>query len=100
MTKIIKKRARRKNKLVPNKRIIKDMDFWKPEQFKDYVTISELAMMVERDISWLRLLERLDRIPRASRVQRGQLSIRLWSPAQVEEIKIVLSKMKIGRPRK
>lgn len=78
---------------------MRDLDFLKPERFRDYVTISELSRIVGKDISWLRRLERRGRIPKASRVTRGELEVRLWSPAQVIEIKEILSHMTPGRPR-
>lgn len=77
---------------------MRDVSFWKPERFKDYVTISELSRITNKDISWLRRLERAGRIPQASRVKRGELEIRLWSPAQVEEVKKILATLKPGRP--
>jgi hypothetical protein len=83
--------------LVPYK--MRDVDFLKPARFKDYVTISELSRIVGKDITWLRRLEREGRIPTASRVTRGELEVRLWSPAQVDEIKHILSLMRVGRPK-
>ena len=73
---------------------------FKPPKFKNYLTISELALAVNRNHTWLSRLERAGRIPKAHRVQRGQLSIRLWSPAQVEEIRAIIATHKVGRPRK
>jgi hypothetical protein len=77
----------------------RDVQHMKPDGFQEYVTITELSRIVSKDISHLRRLERADRIPRAHRVQVGQLQVRLWSPEQVEEIKEVLSRMRVGRPR-
>lgn len=74
------------------------MDYMKPEGFKDFMTLSEVAVEVGRDPSWLRKLESDQRIPKAHRVKVGELSVRLWSPNQVEEIKLVLSTLKRGRP--
>jgi hypothetical protein len=70
----------------------------KPPRFKDYFTLSELCVEVGRDPSWIRKLEADGKIPKAKRVQRGKLSIRLWSPAQVDEIDQILSEMRPGRP--
>ena len=78
----------------------RDMHFIKPEGYGDYLTITELSREVNRDISWLRRLERADRIPVAYRIKVGSLSVRLWSPEQVNEIKEVLSQMRVGRPSK
>jgi hypothetical protein len=77
---------------------MRDVSFLKPARFKDYVTISELSRITAKDISWLRRLERAGRIPEASRVKRGELEVRLWSPTQVDEIKEILSRMRVGRP--
>jgi hypothetical protein len=76
----------------------RDLAFLKPHGYEKHVTITELSRIVNKDISWLRQLEREDRIPVAARIQRGELLVRLWSPAQVEEIKQILSRMKPGRP--
>lgn len=81
-----------------HKVITRDMKFLKPKGYEDYLTITEVSRAVDRDISWIRKLEREKRIPVAHRVQAGQLMVRLWSPAQVNEIKEVLSKMRTGRP--
>lgn len=77
----------------------RDVSYLKPKRFQDYVTINELSKLVKKDISWLRYLERVGRIPKASRVKRGQLEVRLWSPRQVEEIKAILATHQVGRPR-
>jgi hypothetical protein len=79
---------------------MRDVSFLKPDKFQDYLTLTELSREVNRDTSWLKQLEREGRIPEAARVPRGELSVRLWSPAQVDEIKTILSKMKPGRPKK
>lgn len=78
----------------------RDMSYLKPPKFRNHVTITELSRIVKRDISRLRQLERDDRIPKATRVERGTLQIRLWSPEQVEEIKDIVSKLRPGRPPK
>lgn len=76
----------------------RDVGYLKPERFKEHVTIAELGRIVGKDISWLRKLERRGTIPAAVRVKRGELEVRLWSPAQIEEIKAIFQNMKIGRP--
>jgi hypothetical protein len=78
---------------------MRDVKYLKPAGFKDFVTITELSRITLKDVSWLRRLERAGRIPEASRVTRGELEVRLWSPAQVDEIKVILSNIKTGRPR-
>lgn len=78
----------------------RDISYFKPKGFEKYVTMRELCKLVDRDSSWIRKLERADRIPKAKRVTHGALEVRLWSPAQVEEIRGILSKMKPGRRKK
>jgi len=77
----------------------RDLSYLKPKKFQKHVTITELARIVNRDVSRLRQLDREGRIPEAARITRGTLEIRLWSPAQVEEIKEIFSNMRPGRPR-
>ena len=80
-------------------RTSRDMDFVKPPGREDYLTLGEVCTLLKRDPSWIRKLEARNKIPRAHRVPMGALSVRLWSPKQVEEIRQVLSTMKRGRPR-
>jgi len=80
-------------------KVRRDTSYLKPKKFQDYLTLSELAEKVQRDPSWIRLLEKEDRIPKAVRVKRGQISIRLWSPAQVEECERIIATHRPGRPR-
>jgi hypothetical protein len=65
----------------------RSVDYWKPAKFKNYLTISELAYYVRRDPSVLRRAEKSGRIFTAARVRRGQLTIRLYSPQQAEELR-------------
>ena len=88
------KKKRRPDKIVSTARTM----VFKPEKFQEHVTITELSRICNKEVSWLRHLEREERIPKAVRVKRGQLEIRLWSPEQVEEIKKILSEMRVGRP--
>jgi hypothetical protein len=76
----------------------RDLDYLKPVRFRHYFTVKELADYVDRDPSWIKRLERDGRIPVATRITKGELQIRLWSPEQVDEIEIILSAMKPGRP--
>ena len=71
----------------------------KPDRFSTYLTIGELSDRVNKDVSWLRKLERAGRIPSPRRVNTGSVEVRLYSPAQVDEIAEILSKLKRGRPR-
>lgn len=77
---------------------VRDLEYIKPPQFQNHLTITELSVYVGKDPTWLKKLERAGRIPKAARVHLGELSVRLWSPAQVEEIIEILSRMKPGRP--
>jgi hypothetical protein len=70
----------------------------KPDGFLDYLTITEMSVAVDRDVSWLRNLERRGKIPAAHRVKVGKLSVRLWSPTQRDEIKVIVNSLKRGRP--
>ena len=80
------------------KPVRRNIDYLKPPKFKDYKTLAELSEAVDRDPSWIRALERDGKIPKAHRVTRGKLQIRLWSPDQVEEIAIIISHNRPGRP--
>jgi hypothetical protein len=79
---------------------MRDIGYMKPKGYEKHVTLTELSRLVDRDISWLRKLEAENRIPRAKRVEHGQLKVRLWSPNQVKEIREILSRMRPGRPSK
>lgn len=84
-----------------NERLFKrDTSYFKPGKFKSYFTIQEVCKAVDRHPTTILRLEKADKIPIAARIQRGQISVRLWSPAQVEEIKRVLLTLKPGRPPK
>jgi DNA-binding transcriptional MerR regulator len=77
---------------------MRDLKFLKPNKFKDHMTIAELARFVRRDPSRIRQLERAGRIPKAVRVTRGENEVRLWSPAQCDEIKEIIDALRPGRP--
>jgi len=79
-------------------RKMRDVTHFKTKRFPEHMTVMEVARAVNRDRSWILKLEKDGRIPKARRVQAGDISVRLWSPEQVEEIKSVLEKMKPGRP--
>jgi hypothetical protein len=76
------------------------VDHLKPEKYKGYLTISEVARRVNRDVSRIKHLERQDRIPKAVRHKVGKLEIRLYSPAAVAEIEEIFKTLKPGRPKK
>lgn len=77
----------------------RDVAYLKPAKFKHYLTLAEMSEECERDPSWLRHLESEGRIPRAMRVRRGKIQIRLWSPDQADEIIRIISTHHPGRPR-
>lgn len=79
-----------------NDRVRRNTDYWKPEKFKHYKTLKELAVAVGKDPSWLRKLEHDGRIPRPATVKRGKLYIRLYSPENEVEIRKILATMKPG----
>lgn len=78
---------------------MRDMAYMKPEGYEKFMTLTEVSRAVGRDTRWIRRLENENRIPKAYRVQAGELQVRLWSPEQVNEIREVLSNMRRGRPR-
>jgi hypothetical protein len=75
----------------------KPYDF-KPARYKHFLTTIEVARVVHRHPVYIRRLEAKDKLPRAMRVPRGKLSMRLWSPEQVEEIKEIFAKARPGNP--
>jgi hypothetical protein len=77
----------------------RNLDYFKPPKFKDHLTLAELCEQIGKDPSWIRVLEAQGRIPKAVRVKRGKLEIRLWSPEQADEIAKIISKHRPGRPR-
>lgn len=76
----------------------RDVSYLKPERFRNYFTIGELCEEVDKRPKWMKQLEKDGRIPKAMRVKRGKVELRLWSPAQVIEIKEILSTHRVGRP--
>lgn len=72
----------------------------KPDKFRNYLTLGELARKVKKDPSWIRKLEAQGRIPEAVRHKLGKLEVRLYSPAACIEIESIFSGMRPGRPRK
>lgn len=76
----------------------RDLGYMKPHNYQGHMTLTEVAREVGCDSSWIRKLERAGRIPKATRVQRGELMVRLWSPEQVAEIKQIKSTHRVGRP--
>ena len=69
---------------------------FKPKGYEHYLTIAELSKEVGRETSWIKQLERKDRLPAPNRVKVGKLSVRLYSPEMVEEIKAIFATHKPG----
>ena len=69
---------------------------FKPEGYEHYLTISELAKEVDREPSWIKQLERKDRLPAPQRVKVGLLSVRLYAPEMVDEIKAIFATHRPG----
>lgn len=63
-----------------------DFSRWKPDDKQDWLTMTELARHVGRDVSWLRRLDRKGQLPKAARFKVGRLSVRLYSPRQADQI--------------
>jgi hypothetical protein len=76
----------------------RSLDYFKPPAFKDHLTLAELCEQIGKDPSWIRVLEAQGRIPKAQRVQRGKLLVRLWSPEQADEIAEIIARHRPGRP--
>lgn len=70
---------------------------FKPEKYAHYLSLRELALYVERDPSRILKMERAGKINPPARIKRGELSIRLYSPEQAEEIKKFFATVKRGR---
>lgn len=76
----------------------RDLSYLKPEKFQDWLTLAEMARALDTDPSWLRRLEKRGDIPRANRIEHGELQVRLWPPHAVDEIRSVLAGLRPGRP--
>lgn len=77
----------------------RNTDYFKPRNQKDGLTLSEMARFIGCDPSWLRKLEAQGRIPKAARVKRGKLDVRVWTKAQANEIKGIIARHHPGRPK-
>lgn len=77
----------------------RDVSYMKPKKFRDHLTIAELSERINLDRRWIERLEKDGRIPRAARVTIGKIKdVRLWSPAQADEIEEIISTHQPGRP--
>jgi hypothetical protein len=76
----------------------RSVEYLKPPRFRNYFTLQELCDFVGKQPKWIRTLEKDGRIPTAMRVKRGKVEVRLWSPAQADEIAMILSRHRPGRP--
>lgn len=77
----------------------RNTDYFKPRNMKDGLTLAEMARFVGCDPSWLRKLEAQNRIPKAARVKRGKLDVRIWTKPQANEIKKIIAQHHPGRPK-
>jgi hypothetical protein len=71
-------------------------DSFKPERFKNYLTVGELAILVRRDPRWIKRVEADGKIPNPVRFK----GVRLYSPEQVKEIQSYFVNVAAGRPKK
>jgi hypothetical protein len=77
-----------------------DSSRWKPEQYKHYLTLGEVAEIVSRDRSRIRRLESAGRIAAPIRVKVGRIKVRLYSPEEVAIIVTLFKNAKPGRPKR
>lgn len=75
-------------------------DRWKPDGYKHYLTIAQLARQCDRDVSRLKQLERNGIIAAPIRVKVGRHSVRLYHPDEVAAIVIYFSTINPRRPKK
>lgn len=72
---------------------------WKPEGFKEYMTIAEVCAIVKRDKRRLTQLEKQGRIPAPIRVKAGRHRVRLYSQKDLKRIQAYFATAKPGRPK-
>lgn len=75
-----------------------DFDRWKPKNMRNHLTMTELCRVVNRDPSRIKQLEKRGVLPKPVRVKVGELSVRLYSPKEVQQIKQHFKLAKPGRP--
>jgi hypothetical protein len=76
-----------------------DSTRWKPKQYQHYLTLGEVAAIVNRDRSRIRRAETTGMIAAPIRVNVGRLQVRLYSPEEVNAIVKYFKKAKPGRPK-
>lgn len=84
---------------VYNEKYKREVPWFKPERFRHYKTVKELACALHVDPRTLKRLERAGITPEPSRVKRGLLMIRLYSPENEQEIKKILEEGKFRKKR-
>lgn len=72
---------------------------WKPDKYKNYLTMAELCAKVQRDRRRITQLEKASVLPAPIRVNVGRLKVRLYSPEQVKLIVKHFKNAKPGNPR-
>lgn len=79
---------------------VDDYSRWKPEGFKDYLTLGELCAIVKRDPSRIIQLEKVGKIAAPIRVKVGRLSVRLYTADEAATIGRHFESVKTGRPKR
>lgn len=82
-----------------SEKLRRDPEYFKAKNFKDYLTLKELAIFVKRDPSRIRDMEKRGLIVSPARVKRGEITVRMYSPLQAQEIKRFFETLKRGRPK-
>lgn len=74
----------------------------KPKGYEDWFTLSEVSFAVERGPKHIVQCEKAGTIPQAKRIpfDGGVAGIRLWSPAQVAEMRMIFAARRPGRKRR
>jgi hypothetical protein len=76
-----------------------DLRRWKPRQYRHYLTLGEVAEIVDRDRSRIRRAEAAGNIPAPIRVKVGRTSVRLYAPEEIPAIVSYFKNAKAGRPK-
>lgn len=71
---------------------------WKPDKYKDYLTMAELCAIVRRDRRRIVQLEKTNVLPAPIRVKVGKLSVRLYSLEQARQIEEHFRTARPGNP--
>jgi hypothetical protein len=80
-------------------RTLKKAGMFKPPKYQHWFTLGEIVELLQKDRDWIRKLEREGRIREPKRVQVGDLSVRLYSPEHLEELREFFKSIQVGRPK-